>query len=152
MGDIDVEAIKARAEAVSDDWCGYADSVGENSGRCELFSGPMIDAGYRTGSVFAVREDCDCGCFPPSPAEMTFIENARQDIPALLAEVARLRSVVAGVEALADEWDGKAAAAERSAPARVRLSDHSDLKLYASIKRNAARRLRSVLSDTRQEQ
>ena len=79
------------------------------------------------------------------------VRRLSEDTLALTAELARLRSVVGGVEALAEKWDAKAATAERSAQARVGLSDHSDLKVYASIKRNAARRLRSVLSDTRQE-
>ena len=56
-------------------------------------------------------------------------------IEPLAAEVERLRSVVAGVEALADGWKRSADGWEHSKPLRY-----------------AGRRLRSVLSDTRQEE
>lgn len=77
----------------SDDWSGYADDLGDYAGRCELFVGPWVN-GYRTGSVFAVVPDCDCGCHPPTPAEMHFIASARGDIPTLLAEVRQLYTVL----------------------------------------------------------
>lgn len=78
---------------VSDDWCGYTDSEGDNDGRCELFAGPRDEAGYRTGTVFAVVEDCACGCFPPSADEMRFIELSRLLLPQLLSSVLSLPGV-----------------------------------------------------------
>ena len=101
----DLAAIQARVdELTSDDWSGYTDDLGDNAGPCELFAGPWVN-GYRTGSVFAVVPDCDCGCYPPSPAEMHFIWRARSDIPMLVAEVCRLRADLDAVRAAhSDDW------------------------------------------------
>ena len=43
---------------------------------------------------------------PRSEDDAEFIAHAREDVPALLAEVERLRATVARVEALPDTWTG----------------------------------------------
>lgn len=81
------------AEQISRDWMGYADHLGENAGRCEMFAGPKLN-GYRTGTVWRVSEDCDCGCLPPTSEEMYFIWLARLLVPGLLQDAAVATSSV----------------------------------------------------------
>jgi hypothetical protein len=81
------------AAKISPDWMGYSDDLGDNAGRCEMFAGPKQN-GYRTQTVWRVNEDCDCGCFPPTPHEMYFIELARLLVPGLLHDAAVAASSV----------------------------------------------------------
>ncbi|MFD6180118.1 hypothetical protein [Streptomyces goshikiensis] len=51
-----------------------------------------------------VGETCDVADYPRSIANATFVAAARQDVPDLLAEVARLRARVAELEAAKDSF------------------------------------------------
>ena len=110
MGDIDVEAIKARTEVVTN---AIARALCDQEERADE-SGDQAWWGWPTDDV---AEFCAIAALDSATAEVT-----------------RLRSVVAGVEALADEMD-------------------DDARYLRAIGCDGiARRLRSVLSDTRQEQ
>ena len=78
-----------------------------------------------------VRERCE-----KYRAEAHLLTDERD---AALAEVVRLRSVVAGVEALAERWTVR----------HNRLRNTTAQEVYELGKRDAAEELRSVLSDTK---
>ncbi len=85
-------AIEARATAatkgpwvIAEDDDGYATKMGNTRG---IGSGTNYDDICRT----------DSGAYPPCIADAEFIVHAREDVPALLAEVRRL-------QALIDQWE-----------------------------------------------
>lgn len=65
-----------------------------------------------------------------------FIAHARSDVPWLLAEVERLRAVVARVEALPEQWEGNA-----------RLFDEALGPLVVGTVQACASRLRAALTE-----
>ena len=97
----DLDAIRARVEAATEGpWEAFATTVAAR-----------VDTGCRGGcSGLPGVHETACGWEDVAGAadrDATFIAHARTDVPALLAEVERLR---AGIEALADEWEAGQAA------------------------------------------
>jgi len=89
---LDLDEIEARANAASGgpwEWCDYG-----NSGQA------LIQPGSGTHDLNVLKTTDD---WPPNLRDATFIAHARTDVPALIAEVKRLRGEVAG--ALAEGWD-----------------------------------------------
>lgn len=67
----------------------------------EIYAGPTND----TLNSRWIGETCRVLDEAGSEADGAFCAHARTDVPALLAEVARLRAELTAVRALADRWD-----------------------------------------------
>lgn len=87
MSELDLDAIKARANAASSGpWSAIELPPNEHYDRPAFW----VDAGYDEASGTTSKTVADCLW---SMADAEFIAHARQDVGALLAEVKRLRAV-----------------------------------------------------------
>lgn len=90
---------------------------------------------YSLAWTDAERQQCtDSRCLTPC-TECARTTHAREDVPSLIAEVERLRAVVARVEALPEQWEGNA-----------RLFDEALGPLVVGTVQACASRLRAVLT------
>lgn len=96
MTDEELAAIRARAEAATAgpwEWLGDSDlhavTVYEYEPDEEARHDPT-HLEYATEKIIIT----DSGCYPPEGADAEFIAHAREDIPRLLAEIARLRTML----------------------------------------------------------
>jgi hypothetical protein len=93
MSELDLDAIEARAAAATPaPW-----SRGGNADPGEVIYG-------EGGTLISVGWEGDGGVIRPE-TDGEFIAHARQDVPALVAEVRRLREALGRVEELADAWN-----------------------------------------------
>lgn len=108
MSRADLDAIRERAEAATEGPWSAANEHGllgpeAQPAWCVSQMRPGWESmsptkGYVTDIAETFSDD------PDRDPDAEFIAHARTDVPALIAEVERLRKIEAGVEALADEW------------------------------------------------
>jgi hypothetical protein len=90
---LDLDAIEARAAAATPGpWC--TDSW-------EIYQ----DSEYQPGISFWIGETCRADEENDGRADAEFVAHARTDVPAMAAEIRRLRAELAAVTALCDEQD-----------------------------------------------
>jgi len=107
---IDLEAIKARLEGVTKGPWAVRQTVihGKNYGGCwvEIENGSLIPMSGSGGSMSYTSRILETQCHDHNDANARFIAAARADIPALVAEVERLRDAltqIAGNPGYADD-------------------------------------------------
>ena len=133
---LDLDAIEARANAATDGpW-----TLHEDDG--DTFRAPAWEVRPASGEMVARLRDW-------ASADAEFIAHARTDVPALLAEVRRLRAVVAACATLAERWEqmadhGDTAIGSFEGPAAVTLD--AEVGERGRTYRNASRDVREVLS------
>jgi hypothetical protein len=90
---VDIEAVRARADAATEGpwliWDGFGPNVHGEMGAARI--GPELS---HSRAIFAGSHPGE-GTISGTAADMEFIAHAREDVPALCAEVERLREVEA---------------------------------------------------------
>jgi hypothetical protein len=108
MTDGELSRLKALAEAATPGpWDVYSETIADKSAATAEFDYQVQNTEPFVGRVFMLNGDGKCpaitGCGPTSEANAAFIAASRKAVPALVAEVRRLREALTNIKNLPGE-------------------------------------------------
>lgn len=128
---LDLDAIRARADAATEGpWIATTPHDDESEWASD-FDDPMVITDDSTPGNFAAIAQDICQGETDGRADAEFIAHARTDVPALLAEVEQLRTVVWRVVSVTQDTDGQPLDPDTEIPvgevARMLFELHEDV-------------------------